>query len=365
MNKKTLMLALACIGGAVASRADITVSVENAPGMVLNVDQSPLTAGGQAVPTATVTLDGNGTAVFKQAAEPMLVTFSANTNPVGPRIFSAAGTENITLSVDADGNYVVSGTPLMEGVSRVDNLIAPYMERFQVLTQQYDSNPQGTEDAINALSDELNAALKQYVANAPAALEAVYAVMMLDGQDFLDAYKLLAPEARQSILMPSAEQKKTSEEKRVEADRKMAEMQNGSTAAPSFTLPDLAGKQVSLSDFRGKWVIIDFWGSWCRWCIKGFPELKEIAAKYADDLVVVGVDCRDSDERWRAAVAKYELPWVNVYNDCSGEGNPLLEAYAVQGFPTKVIVDPEGIIRKIVVGSDPQFPAILAEIMGK
>ena len=42
-------------------------------------------------------------------------------------------------------------------------------------------------------------------------------------------------------------------------------------AAPDFTLNDINGKPLSLSDLKGKWVILDFWGSWCPWCIKGFP----------------------------------------------------------------------------------------------
>ncbi len=46
-------------------------------------------------------------------------------------------------------------------------------------------------------------------------------------------------------------------------------------AAPEFTLEDINGKNFSLSDLKGKWVILDFWGSWCHWCMKGFPALKE------------------------------------------------------------------------------------------
>lgn len=359
------MIAAACAGVGLAAHADIVINVENAPGMALSVEQTPLAAEGEPIPAATVTLDRNGNAVFAQAPDPVMITLSANSTPVASRIISASGSEKINVSVDADGNVTVTGTPLAEGVARVDNLVAPYMARYRQLAQDYDSDPQGTEDAIEALSAEVNGALKRYVAENLDTPEAPYAVMMLDGEDFLEAMASLPPQTARSVLMPSLEQKRVGEERSVEAERRMAALENGSTPAPAFTLPDLAGKQVSLSDFKGKWVIIDFWGSWCRWCIKGFPELKEIAAKYADDLVIVGVDCRDSEERWRAAVEKYGLGWVNVYNDCSGETNPLLEAYAVQGFPTKVVVDPQGVIRKIVVGSDPRFPATLAEIMGK
>lgn len=122
--------------------------------------------------------------------------------------------------------------------------------------------------------------------------------------------------------------------------------------APDFTLKDLEGKDVSLSDYRGKWVVLDFWGSWCPWCIKGFPELKEAYAAYGDKLVIIGIDCRESEEAWRTGVKEYELPWVNVYNP---DDSNLTEEYDIQGYPTKFIVNPEGYIKNVTIGHDPVF----------
>ncbi len=130
--------------------------------------------------------------------------------------------------------------------------------------------------------------------------------------------------------------------------------------APDFRLPDLDGRMVRLSDFRGKWVVIDFWGSWCGWCIKGFPALKDAYAKYGDRIVIIGVDCNDTKERWRAAVKIYELPWLNLYN---GNGAELYKAYGIQGFPTKAIISPEGEIVDFTVGEDPSFFTRLASFV--
>ncbi len=132
--------------------------------------------------------------------------------------------------------------------------------------------------------------------------------------------------------------------------------------APDFTLEDTTGQMVSLSEYKGKWVIIDFWGSWCIWCIKGFPELKEAYEKYKDRLEVIGVDCQESREAWLAGVEKYELPWVNLYMP---KGNPLTYKYGVQGFPTKAIVDPKGNLRDIVMGHDPEFFVKLETLMSE
>ena len=129
--------------------------------------------------------------------------------------------------------------------------------------------------------------------------------------------------------------------------------------APDFTLKDLEGKEVSLSDFKGKWVVLDFWGSWCVWCIRGIPEMKKIYSELSPKVEFIGIDCHDTEEAWKEAVKKYELPWVNVRT----ENDDLIQEYEVQGFPTKVIVDPFGGIYKVVVGEDPEFYKALREVV--
>lgn len=129
--------------------------------------------------------------------------------------------------------------------------------------------------------------------------------------------------------------------------------------APDFTLNDLQGQPLSLSSLRGKYVVLDFWGSWCGWCIKGIPDMKKYYEKYKGKLEILGIDCRDTEEKWKAAVEKHELPWLHVYN----AGNPDVSIlYAIQGYPTKIVVDPEGKIAKIVVGEDPAFYQYLDEL---
>ena len=129
--------------------------------------------------------------------------------------------------------------------------------------------------------------------------------------------------------------------------------------APDFTLKDMDGKDLSLSSLRGKYVVLDFWGSWCGWCIKGFPDMKKYYAKYKDRMEILGIDCGDTEEKWKAAVKKHALPWLHVRN----EGGPDVTAlYAVDGYPTKIVVDPEGKIVKVVRGEDPAFYEYLDEL---
>ena len=137
------------------------------------------------------------------------------------------------------------------------------------------------------------------------------------------------------------------------------EMTTDADMAPDFELPDLQGNALKLSSLRGKYVVLDFWGSWCIWCIRGIPNMKTAYAKHKDKLEFLGVDCRDSEEKWKAAVEEHELPWLHVYNP---KTSSVLEDYGIQGFPTKIIVGPDGKIVKTIVGEDPSFYTLLDEL---
>ena len=142
------------------------------------------------------------------------------------------------------------------------------------------------------------------------------------------------------------------------AEAEPAAVEDG-TEAPDFTLTDINGKPLTLSSLRGKYVILDFWGSWCGWCIKGIPQMKEYYQKYAGKFEILGIDCNDPEEKWKAAVEKYELPWLHVYNT---RDSKVLEQYEIEGFPTKIIVGPDGKIVKTVIGEDPAFYTFLDEL---
>ena len=129
--------------------------------------------------------------------------------------------------------------------------------------------------------------------------------------------------------------------------------------APEFTLKDNNGKDLALSSLRGKHVVLDFWGSWCGWCIKGFPEMKKYYEKYKDRLEILGIDCNDKEKKWLDAIKKNELPWKHVFNP---KDSDLTTKYAIQGFPTKIILDPNGKILKTVVGESPEFYTFLDEL---
>ena len=65
--------------------------------------------------------------------------------------------------------------------------------------------------------------------------------------------------------------------------------------APDFTLPGPDGMPLTLSDLRGRYVVLDFWGTWCKWCVKGIPEMKTYYDRYRDKLEILSIDFGDDE----------------------------------------------------------------------
>lgn len=273
------------------------------------------------------------------------------------QIFALPG-DNLVVEVTSISplEYNVSGTQLMEDISMLNQKAKEIVNRYRAASASED------EIGMATAQKDYENLYKDFISSNPSSPATVYAVLNLDGEDFLTAFANLPASLKTSALYPIAEKQKTIVESSMEAEKKMEAMQSGHVDAPDFTLKNLEGKDVKLSDFRGKWVIIDFWGSWCGWCIKGFPKLKDAYEQYQPELEIIGVDCNESEANWRKGVEKYQLPWVNVYNP---ESSSVLRDYGVQGFPTKVIVNPEGKIADITVGENPAFFDTLAKLINE
>jgi peroxiredoxin len=123
--------------------------------------------------------------------------------------------------------------------------------------------------------------------------------------------------------------------------------------APDFTLPDTIGNNVSLSDFKGKYVVVDFWASWCPDCRRENPKVVEAFNRYGgDNFTVLSVSLDREREPWLAAIEKDGLTWTHVC-DLKDWKSDAAVAYAVRWIPTSYIIDPDGrIVDSALDGDD-------------
>lgn len=113
--------------------------------------------------------------------------------------------------------------------------------------------------------------------------------------------------------------------------------------APDFTLSDLDGQPVSLSQFKEKAVFLDFWASWCGPCISNLAFLRQIKAQMVDQQVVfLNISLDESDSAWRKAVAEHGIKGVHVR--AHGWGSEVAKSYNVTSLPEYYIVDAQGLI---------------------
>jgi peroxiredoxin len=114
--------------------------------------------------------------------------------------------------------------------------------------------------------------------------------------------------------------------------------------APDFSLPNRSGKSVSLSSLKGKYVVIDFWASWCGPCRAESPNMVKLYKKFkGKEFEILGVSLDGSEDAWNGAIDKDGLTWLHV-SDLMQWNSPVVALYGIDGIPATVIIDPQGLI---------------------
>lgn len=152
-----------------------------------------------------------------------------------------------------------------------------------------------------------------------------------------------------------AEIRESSYGKEVKKELDGLRMGSPGSVAKVFTKKDINGQDLSLTDLKGKYVLIDFWASWCVPCRKGNPHLLSLYSKYKDKgFEIIGISDDDSNhEAWKKAVAKdgigvwkHVLRGLDMKKRMNGEENPedMSDFYGIHSLPTKILIDRDGVI---------------------
>lgn len=154
-----------------------------------------------------------------------------------------------------------------------------------------------------------------------------------------------------SLLIANVKNQNSQVLRFLEAEYNKYQIMGKGKPSPKFVdYLDIKGGTKSLSDFKGKYVYIDVWATWCAPCIAQFPFLKELKAEYKDkNIVFVGISTDESrrnggsweaaEEKWRTFVKEKELGDVQLW---SGKDFSFQQAYQITGIPRFILIDPEG-----------------------
>ena len=265
---------------------------------------------------------------------------------------------NLKMS-EGEMTYTLAGTPVAEAINDYNTMTHDVAEQ---IIRAIDT-PGMTEerfDSLMAIRSQKNLDWAKAHQGNPAIALYVY---HLSGDTLLKYYDIISKDLVGTDVEPMLKAAYDRADKQAMIQKAKENIKEGADA-PDFTLQDKDGKAFTFSSLRGRWAVLDFWGTWCGWCIKGIPDMKEAQAKIADKCAFVSIACGDTREKWTEALEKYQMPWTQLLlpNDCPTDQNPGM-LYAVQGYPTKIIVTPEGKIAKIVVGESPEFYEALDELV--
>ena len=155
------------------------------------------------------------------------------------------------------------------------------------------------------------------------------------------------------LLQQTKAQQQTKEQQQDPDVQYGAQLLKAGSVAPEFRLKGPDGKELALSDFRGKYVVLDFWASWCGDCRRDIPNIKALYEKYSPKGVeFVGVSFDDNAERWQNAINEFGLKYHQVSELKKWKTTDIYAAYGIKWIPTIYIIGPDGKVKLATVLSE-------------
>ena len=251
----------------------------------------------------------------------------------------------ITVTGAGTGTAIVKGGSTQEDFNALSEQVKPQRSRMAQLLEKY----------YKAVREKNDTVLKQIMADAAIITEeehAIEAAFIKTHPSSYLSWNLLKQRAT-IIDLPSFEPlfngmdpkfRETEEGKDLVKRMYISKQTAVGNKAPDFTQNDVNSRSVTLASLKGKYVLLDFWASWCGPCRAENPNVLKAYNKFKDkNLEVLAVSLDNNKENWVKAIAHDAMPWIQV-SDLKGWNNAVAIQYGIKSIPQNLLISPDGII---------------------
>lgn len=358
MQRNTFIAALlslllaACTGGG-GNVVDITI--EGAGGRTATLERFE---GDRTIVVDSTKLDGQGHGTLKTTSLPLdFYRISLSPTEWLPLITDSSEKPVIVVGLDAlDAPRSVEGSAHTRALYAFQGQVKAYDQEREELRGRITADAEASRSAIdelNAMNISFYEETKRFVQENSASPAAITALGKLSIQRDMDLFKKVRDDLRSAMPrsiffaqfrenVDRMEQQEVAIKLQQEEEKRLANLLPIGGEAPDFSQQTPEGGTLSLSELRGKYVLIDFWASWCKPCRFENPAVKRVYDKYKNKgFEILGVSLDRNHDAWVGAIQADGINWKHV-SDLGFWNNAVAQQYGVSSIPFTVLVDKEG-----------------------